>query len=147
MFVLMLCTVVGCRRSGRTIEVYAVKGKITMDGQLPPPMIHVRLVPKDVSAGGEEAGGYSNAEGEFKVASLNADPDAGAMLGDYVVVLSKKVKDPKAPPGALPKETLPLIYTMPDTTPFSVTVQKGRNANNFEFDMDSKAPAPPKKTR
>ncbi len=137
--------VVGCNRSGRTIEVYAVGGKITLDGQ-PVHRVHVRFVPK-VPDTLEEAGGFTKPDGTFKVASMNADPEAGAMLGDYMVVLSKLVKDPKAPPGALPKESLPLIYTMPETTPFSATVQKGRNANNFEFDMDSKAPAPPRARR
>lgn len=118
-----------------------VKGEVTLD-EKPIQGVHIRFVPKDENAC-ETAGGFTRHDGSFKLSSLNGDPETGAMFGDYAVTFSKLERPPNAKPGSNPVETLPLIYADPETTPFSASVQKGRNKNKFEFALKSDAPPHP----
>ncbi|MDR0611864.1 MAG: Ig-like domain-containing protein [Planctomycetaceae bacterium] len=63
----------------------------------------------------------------------------GAPVGDYLVVLSKRLTEPKTPVNEYVSgvtEVYSLIdtqYTQPETSPLEMSVKKGRNTMSFEI--------------
>ena len=133
----------GCGPKGRSLQVEYVEGVITLDGR-PLDEVSVMFIPKNEADGIEVASGYSNANGVYKLSSMNGDPERGAMAGDYIVTVSKvEVHDPKAGMSyeeasastldVIQKQLLPTVYQDRRNTPLSFTVNKGRNKIDIEL--------------
>lgn len=135
----------GCYGPQRDIVTYRVSGTVTFDGK-PVENVQVSFVPV-VEGIGEPAGAYTDAKGAYRLSSMNSDPGAGAMLGEYRVLLSHKIQRP----GVEPKrdasgnvlqydlvEAFPKDCQDPEKTPWTATVVKGRN--RFDFPVVSSAP-------
>ena len=139
---LLLC--VGCGPKGRSLQVEYVEGVITLDGQ-PIGEASVTFIPVNGGDGTETAGGYSDAQGAYKLTSMNGDPEKGAIAGEYRTIVSKiVVNDPTAGlsdeeaakfSGVASTQTqlLHKIYQDRKNTPLSFTVTKGKNKIDIEL--------------
>ncbi len=128
----------GCNGNRRDIITYKVSGTVTFDGK-PVENARISFVPL-VEGVGESAGAYTLKDGSYQLSSMNSDPGAGAMPGEYRVTLSHMIQRP----GVEPKrddygniiqydfiEEFPAIYQDVENTPFTVKVVKGRNTFDF----------------
>ena len=94
---LLLCCIFivsGCGKKTGLDGLYPVKGKLTLDG-VPVEGVTINLTPGSVSNETRPATGLTDANGEFKIRTL--DPDDGAYPGEYYVTLTKMVPDGKVP--------------------------------------------------
>jgi len=140
----LFLVIVGCGPQGRALRVEFVEGVITLDGQ-PVSDASVTFIPKNEEDGTEAAGGFSNADGVFRLTSMNGDPERGAVAGEYRVTVSKiEINDPtaglsEAEAAALAHvpttqhQVLPAIYQDRVNTPLSYTVNRGRNRIDIEL--------------
>jgi len=138
--VLLVC---GCGGGGSGLQVEFVEGVVTLDGN-PLAGASVMFMPADTSGGTEAASGTSDGSGRYMLSSMNGDPGKGAVMGNYVVTVSKiESNDPRArmsseeamasdlPPTQ--KELLPAVYQNSARTPLKATVNKGRNKIDIEL--------------
>jgi len=136
---------VGCGGTkSRGLKVEYVEGVVTLDGQ---PVPGASVIFHPVTPGGltEPAGGYTNANGVYKLSSTNGDPERGAVAGDYVVTVEKiEIIDPNMARSydeqvmlpSLPiteKHIVAEVYRVPATTPLKFTVTPGRNKIDLEL--------------
>jgi len=139
---LLVVVLIGCG-SGGGLKVEYVEGVITMDGE-PLPETSVTFVPTSDGPTVETAMGMTNDRGVYKLSSMNGKPLAGAVAGEYKVLVSK-IHAESLSEGleygtsmgyTVPyKQThlLPNVYRNMEQTPFSATVKKGRNKIDFEL--------------
>lgn len=140
LLVLLLFAFQGCFGSKWLSKVEYVEGRVTMDGG-PLEEASVQFIPKGE---GEAAGGYTDADGRYRLSSLNGEPSKGAVEGEYVVLISKIIfvpvpggqREEGDPEPETAKQITPSIYKNREKTPFSATVSKGKNV--FDFDLKSK---------
>jgi len=141
---LIVVPVIGC--SDGRLRTEPVTGVVTLDGE-PLADATVRFSPK---VEGEGAPGFArtNERGEYRLQTMQGNPDAGTLPGEYAVTV---VKYREVPTGrrdvdvftgeATEEMTTVLlfprmqVYANAETTPFSATVVKGRN--QFDFDLQS----------
>ena len=145
-FVLLSLLVVlnmsGC--SDGRLKTEPVSGVITLDGA-PLADATVSFHPKESGAG---AAGFArtNEKGEYLLQTIQGNPDAGTLPGEYSVTIAKYIGIPTGRKltndyGEVSDElnnvlVFPEIYVHPNKTPFSATVVKGKN--RFDFDVKSK---------
>lgn len=149
----LVILVVGCQPKGRGLKVEYVEGVVTLDGT-PVSDASVEFLPVQ-SGSGEAAGGFTNAQGVYKLSSMNGDPEKGAIAGDYNVTVRKieatsylnddgtfKPGAPKDSTGQListvQKDILPAVYKDRNKTPVQLTVAPGNNKLNIELKKDAK---------
>jgi hypothetical protein len=138
---------VGCGRPGPSVQ--PVEGTILLDGQ-PLEGATVGFSPTS-SEGGLPAVGLTDSEGRFTLTSTGGGrPEAGAVIGDYAVVVSKQEVEgtgptPEAPAMAAPPPTaypqqpkvinvVPLPYGRSEASGLRATVKSGRNVVRFELE-------------
>ena len=144
LFLLMVVNMSGCS-DGRSNTEH-VSGVITLDG-VPLADAAVGFGPK---VAGQGAVGFArtNEKGEYILQAMNGRPDAGTLPGEYAVTVAKyklvptgkketdsntgEVRDEMASVFIFPEMK---VYADAATTPFSVTVVKGKN--RFDFDVKS----------
>jgi len=134
----------GCGPRSR-VPINYVEGIVTVDG-VPKKGVAVIFVPTDSDTGYEGAAGTTDANGVFKVTSLNGLPEKGAMAGNFAVTFyltelkqfDRPVYDDTRAEWVKEKmvNILPAVYQNDETTPIKVTVEKGRN--QFQFDLHTK---------
>ena len=140
--VAVILSVFGCSGGGPTTQM--ITGTIVFEGK-PVDDAVVGLSPK----GGEglPAYGRTNANGEFKMTSVQGGRDnAGAVEGDYIVTITKIVpsREPTAEeirnlqereiPYNIPdKNLLPEKYANVSTSDLSAKVVQGKNSFRFEL--------------
>ena len=140
----VLIFVSGCGGGGRKYsKTEMVEGLVTLDG-VPIEGADITFFPKGT---GESATGKTDAEGRYKLTSINGAPDKGTTVGEYGITASqwvvKKLDEPyidKAQDALIEydsKEMLPVVYTEIHTSPLKATVNAGPNTINLE--LDSKA--------
>jgi hypothetical protein len=133
----------GCGSQGKGLKVEYVEGIITLDGE-PVSNASVTFIPITETEGAEAAGGYSNNKGVYKLTSGNGDPEAGAVLGEYRILVSKiEVTDltegMEYGTSTGYKETvkqthlLPEIYRSRDKSPLKSNVKKGKNKIDIQL--------------
>jgi hypothetical protein len=101
-----------------------VSGKVTLDGQLPPPGTFITFALADGS--GRQANSVAAADGSY---SISSGDEKGLVPGEYLVLVAATEKpDPTslAPPTA-PKRLTPDKYADKKTTPFKFKVTSGHN--------------------
>jgi len=141
---LIVVPVIGC--SDGRLRTEPVIGLITLDGE-PLADATVRFSPK---VEGEGAPGFArtNERGEYRLQTMQGNPDAGTLPGEYVVTVVKYREVPTGNretnvfTGEVTEEMTAVllfpgmqVYADIATTPFSATVVKGRN--RFDFDLES----------
>jgi hypothetical protein len=132
--------------SGCGSKLSAVSGKVMLDG-VPAAQVTVYFTPKNKEIG-SHAVGFTNKNGIYRLQTPAGKANQGTTPGEYIVTLSKveehwdghsyytnsstgeKEKDLR------PRELLPEVYLVPEKTPLTVTVVKGKNT--FDFDLKSK---------
>ena len=141
-FFFLLITVAFTGGGGLRVEY--VEGTVTLDGE-PVAEASVTFVPTSESPTIETAMGMTNERGLYKLTSMNGKPQAGAVEGEYKILVSKieaKSLSTEAEYGtsfgySVPytqTHLLPDVYRDPEKTPFKATVKRGRNTNvNFEL--------------
>lgn len=148
----------GCDTSGPNVSY--VEGVVTLDGQ---PIEGVSVGFSPVEGGsGTPAVGTTDANGEFKLTSIQGGSDqGGAVPGEYNVTFTKSAvqtmsleemkrgsEDPNygqqdssaVAQRQLPKNEspIPTKYAAPNTSGFKVTVKPGTNkGDEFKFDLKS----------
>ena len=133
----------GCGTKGKGLKVEFVTGKVTLDNE-PIAEASVIFVPKTDTPPMETASGITDANGVYKLTSGNGDPQAGAVEGEYTVLVSKILakslregQDYAASTGYNVPYTqthlLPAKYRDNKATPLSATVKRGKNTLNFEL--------------
>ncbi|MDR3108483.1 MAG: hypothetical protein LBU65_02175 [Planctomycetaceae bacterium] len=150
--ILILSMLSGCSQSG--IGVSPVSGTITLNGEKVGGAF-VSFVSKDGST--RNASGVTDDAGHFELQTSGAT-HAGAMPGEYIVLVSKTINVDKTgrelvpadtPPSPVPsgnstamssmplvKSVLPEKYNMPAKPLLEATVTKRKN--QFTFDLDEK---------
>lgn len=160
--VLVLVVFQGCSRGPQRPVVHPVKGRVMLDG-VPVEGVGVSLSPV-IKGAGVAAFGRTLADGSYEITStLGGRPNAGAVAGDYAVILQKLVD---VPPDAVPPQHaaapggpdravqqwfskqewtdsagphvtlnyLPDGYGRPESSGLRVTVKPGMNSGpEFEF--------------
>ena len=149
LFVLLSLLIVvpmsGC--SNGRLKTEPVTGVITLDGE-PLADATVGFGPK-ISGQGAVGFARTNEKGEYRLQTMNGNPDAGTLPGEYAVTVAKyklvptgrkttdsdtgKVVDEMTSVFIFPEMN---VYADSDKTPFSATVVKGKN--KFDFDVKSK---------
>ena len=147
LFLVVSVSMVGCG-SGR-LRTEPVVGIVTLDGE-PLEGASVNFIPKNPDEG-IASFGRTDAKGEYRLQTLAGDADAGTLPGEYTVTISKHKLVPSGSgrmvvdfttqeqvPEMLSVLIFPEMarYANPETTPFSVTVVKGRN--RFDLDLQSR---------
>jgi len=139
---LFVVALIGCG-SGGGLRVEYVEGVLTLDGE-PLSEASVTFVPTSDGPTIETAMGMTNDRGVYKLSSMNGKPMAGAVAGEYKVLVSK-VHAESLTDGleygatmgyAVPyrqTQLLPHIYRDMQETPFSATVKKGKNKIDLEL--------------
>ena len=139
---LFVVTIIGC--SDGRLKTEPVRGVVTFDGE-PLADATVSFHPKESGAG---AAGFArtNEKGEYLLQTIQGNPDAGTLPGEYSVTIAKYIGVPTGKKltndyGEVTDElnnvsVVPEIYVDPKKTPFSATVVKGKN--QFDFDVKSK---------
>lgn len=132
--------IVGCS-SGR-LKTEPVGGVVTLDGV---PLADATVGFSPVVPG-EGAIGFAqtNKNGKYKLQTMNGNPDAGTLPGQYAVIVTKyktentgrKTRDSLT--GEMVDETksvliVPEVYADVRKTPFSAIVVSGKNEFNFEM--------------
>lgn len=141
----------GCGRSGPAVAF--VEGTVLLDGQ-PVADATVGLSPL---AGGLPAVGMTDADGRFHLSSTGGGrPEAGAVPGEYSVVVSKQVVEysgtpptpeqesstPPAPgsdrgaarpPTQTVRDLVPAAYGQAESSGLRAVVKPGRNTLQFEL--------------
>ena len=145
----LFALVLGCTKPGKGLKVEYVEGVLTLDGT-PTPGVFVTFEPAEKDSGLEAAGGVTDANGVYKLTSINGDIDKGALAGKYKVTVSKiKTEDflnedgtykpgaPRDSSGQLmaTRETqlMPKQYLNPKMTPLEKTVEVGKNKIDLEL--------------
>ncbi|MGL6195259.1 MAG: carboxypeptidase-like regulatory domain-containing protein [Thermoguttaceae bacterium] len=123
LIVFVLLTFAGCNK-GPALQ--KVTGKVLMDGE---PLSNAS-VNFHAQAGGRPSGGTTNADGVFTLEYVDR---TGAIAGEYTVTVTTAVPDPNATGLVILPETVPFIYTKPDTSPIKKTVEKGKNDITIEL--------------
>ena len=140
----------GCRKSGPT--VHPVEGTVLLDGR---ELEGATLGFTPAAGDALPAVGLTGPGGRFKLTSTGGGrPEAGAVAGEYKVVISKQevegtgrpIEEPAtAPPPstAYPKQPkvtniVPPGYGRPDSSGLRATVKPGRNTFRFELDSGFK---------
>ena len=126
----------GCKKEPGLGGLSPVQGKITWKGEA----VEGASISLSPSEGGRSAGARSDANGEFKIRTLN--PDDGAATGEYMITVRKMVSDQKyseaelaaaeAKGESLPitsKNVLPDKYSNARTSGLKFTVVAGKNAD------------------
>jgi len=145
----------GCSGNPYTIPVQYVEGTITVDSE-PMQGVNVTFIPKGIEKGeGELATGVTDSHGKYRLTSANGPAQKGALVSEYHVTM-RKIESTRQGSGEIPldesgkvdpsqmsrgagmvrmvvKQLLPIEYKDINTTPFSATVQKGKN--KFDFDL------------
>ena len=141
----------GCRKAGPAVQ--PVEGTVLLDGKELEGAT-VGFTPFD--AGALPAVGLTGPDGRFKLTSTGGGaPEAGAVAGEYKVVISKQevegtgrpIEEPAmAPPPSTeypkqPKVTfiVPRGYERAETSGLRATVKKGKNTFRFELDSGFKS--------
>ena len=132
----LLACVAGCGKRGSSLPTQYIEGMVTLDGT-PVDDALITFTPV-VKEGGVAATGYSDATGKYTLTSVGGDPQRGAIVGDYIVTVSKvsikMVKTPPQYPGEPPTESavqtqiLPQAYLKADKSPLKASVVKGKNS-------------------
>jgi hypothetical protein len=147
----VLLSAAGCGRSGPAVQ--PVDGTVLLDGQALEGAT-VGFAPLDEKA--LPAVGLTRPDGRFRVTSTGGGPpEAGAVVGEYVVVVSKQevegtgstVIEGDTAPGpstTYPKQPrvtdiVPSAYGRADTSNLRATVKPGRNTFRFELESTFKA--------
>ena len=137
-----IIAVIGCG-SGGGLRVEYVEGVVTLDGK-PVSDASVTFIPTSDTPTIETAMGMTNERGVYKLSSMNGKPLAGAVAGEYKVLVSK-IEAKSLSEGveygtsfgySVPytqTHLLPAVYRNPDDTPFRVTVKKGKNKMDIEL--------------
>lgn len=140
----LLPFLVGCNGKKSLVKTQPIEGTVTLDG-VAEEGITILFEPKEGGTN-QSAIGICDKDGKFKVSTPNGLPGKGAMEGDYTVTfiktaiktISKPVFDPGT--GGMTNQVaynvIPEIYQKSETTPFIVTVIRGKNS--FEFPLQSK---------
>ena len=140
-FMLFIVAIAGCGPRG--IRVEYVEGVVTLDGA-PVPEATVTFLPATETPPMEMATGMSDANGVYKLSSVTGKATAGAVAGEYRVMVTK-VSDnaSEGEYGAIRSVNavkythhLPAIYRDPQKTPITVTVNKGKNTIPLEMKKD-----------
>ncbi|MDR1494287.1 MAG: hypothetical protein LBT05_16455 [Planctomycetaceae bacterium] len=129
--------------SGCGSKFSVVSGKVTLDGETAA-QVTVYFTPKSQESG-SNAVGFTDENGVYKLQTPAGKAKQGTTPGEYAVTFSKveehwdgrsyytnsstgeKEKDLR------PRELLADIYLVPEKTPFTITVGKGKNIWNFEL--------------
>jgi hypothetical protein len=142
---LLAVTLTGCGSDGG-LKVEYVEGVVTLDGE-PLAESSVTFVPTSEGPTIETAMGMTDSKGVYKLSSMNGKPLAGAVAGEYKVLVTKIHAESLSQGteyGAATgysvnyKQThlLPEVYRDFQDSPFSVTVKKGSN-KGMNFDLKS----------
>ena len=142
-FALLIVASIGCTPAGKGLKVEYVEGLVTLDGE-PIPEASVVFVPTTDTPPMETAMGMTNEKGVYKLTSPNGNPLAGAVAGEYKVLVSKILaksltegKEYGTSTGYHVPYTqthlLPDIYRDPQNPQFTVTVNKGKNKIPLEL--------------
>ncbi|MDR2704472.1 MAG: hypothetical protein LBC02_01715 [Planctomycetaceae bacterium] len=128
----------GCSGKLRTNQV---EGLVTLDGT-PLSGANIAFVVQEEGKG-NTAYARTDEKGIYHLQTHLGEPNAGTTEGKYIVTISKNVSRPSGKKEQDSEgnivdelnavEILPAIYTETTTTPFSVTVVKGKNVFNFEL--------------
>ena len=106
----------------------------------------VTFVPQ--SSEGTTAAGFSDAEGRFRIQTVQGAPDGGTTPGEYRVTVTKIESVPTGrktvnSDGETIEETaersiVPAIYASAESTPLLVSITKGKNSVTLELDSSAK---------
>lgn len=139
----------GCGRKGLQVEF--VEGLVLIDSQ-PIAGASVNFTPKD---GGLPAFGRTNAKGLFRLTTQQAGrPDAGAVIGDYAVTISKYeyVLPNGQPPASGDYDGLPQRPIVPrrfndvNRSGLTAEVRKGGGrSDRYRFELSSSVEDPAEK--
>ncbi|MCL2625035.1 MAG: hypothetical protein FWD31_15345 [Planctomycetaceae bacterium] len=125
-----IVVIVGCGPRGLRVEY--VEGIVTLDGA-PVTEATVTFLPTKETPPMEMATSVTDANGVYKLSSVTGKAAAGAVAGEYRVMVTKSTPDAgEVEYGAvrpLVKYThhLPAAYRDPQNSPLIVTVKKGKN--------------------
>ncbi len=141
---ILLSFTAGCKGKRSLVDTYPIEGTVTLDG-VPLTKVAVLFEPTE-SGTNEVATGSVDENGKLTVSTPNGLPGKGAMEGEYAVTFIKTtiktVSRPVFDPGTggmtnqIAVNIIPKIYQTKETTPFTVTVKKGKNV--FDFPLKSK---------
>jgi len=137
-----LSFVMGCGKP--YLKTEPVQGMVTLDGA---PLSGASLMFTPKGGVGTASYGLTDAEGKYKLQTLQGLPDAGTTPGEYVVTITKSVADPAkktftvdADGNRIESEVhvqiLPAVYAEYNKSILSATVVSGKN--EFNFDLKSK---------
>jgi hypothetical protein len=124
-----LVFILGCGSRGP--KTARVSGTVTMSGK-PLPKVGVTFLP---TKKGPVANGTTNENGEFTLTTTRRGD--GAVIGKHKVTVGIAEEGQKNP-------GIPESYGSPHTTKLTAEVASGKK-NEFTFDVEPEAPAPPKK--
>jgi len=131
-----LMTLAGCSGGGHGTA--SVSGTVLYKDK-PVDGATVSLLHKSADPKAKSATGKTNGSGQFTLTTYFGPDDqpAGAMPGDYTVIVTK-IDEPqgafdphKDPP---PKHHLPLKYEAAQTSPLSATIKPGSNRLEFKLE-------------
>jgi len=142
-FALFIAATIGCSPSGKGLKVEYVEGLVTLDGE-PLAEASVVFVPTTDTSPMETASGMTNEKGIYKLTSPNGNPLAGAVAGEYKVLVSKILAKSLSEGLEYGTSTgytvpytqthlLPDVYRDPKNPKFTVTVKKGKNKIPLEL--------------
>jgi hypothetical protein len=143
---LAVATAAGCGRSGPAVQ--PVEGTVLLDGKA---LDGATVGFTPVDQGGLPAVGLTGSDGRFKLTSTGGGaPEAGAVVGDYAVVISKQEVEgtgrqvegpamPVPPSTAYPQQpriffVVPRGYEQAASSGLRATVKRGKNEVRFELD-------------
>ena len=146
LFLCLFAFVTGCHSD--RIRTEYVTGVVRCDGN-PVAQAQITFIPVEGSPGAIAATGTSDESGKYTIQVLQGNPGAGTTPGEYIVTIARTETIPVDSAGKqiqlAPGETansyigverLPIKYKKQETTPFRVTVAKGKN--KFDFELESK---------
>ena len=143
---LLMVIAIGCG-SAKNPNLCVVSGTVTLD-DMPLSDAFVRFTP---TTSGDSAAGTTKTDGTYTIQTASGTSDGGTTPGTYVVTFSKSeaywdgksYTDSYGENGELvkiklegAKELVPRIYTRPNSSPFTVTIEKSTK-NVFDFDLKS----------
>ncbi len=130
--ILFIVATIGCGSRGLRVEY--VEGIVTLDGE-PVPEATVTFLPTKETPPMEMATGMTDANGAYKLSSVTGQATAGAVAGEYKVLVTKVTTDGnEVEYGAIRSVNavkythhVPAVYRDSQKTPLTVTVIKGKN--------------------